>query len=82
MPPGGSAKCKISPNKILKSLSLSCNKVICNNVTNNLTLRQLLKRLDHIYNTKIALSFFNTVLSQFLREAWNYISVKKDDLVI
>ncbi len=39
-----------------------------------------MKRLDHIYNAKLALSFFNTILTEFLEEAKYFLSVKHGDL--
>lgn len=40
-----------------------------------------MKRLDHIYNAKLALSFFNTILTEFLEEAKYYLSIKTGDLI-
>ena len=46
----------------------------------NYFFRELMKRLDHIYNAKLALSFFNSILSEFLEEAKYYLSVRVGDL--
>lgn len=40
-----------------------------------------MKRLDHIYNAKLALSFFNSILTEFLEEAKYYLSIKTGDLI-
>lgn len=44
-------------------------------------IKELMKRLDHIYNAKLALSFFNTILTEFLEEAKYYLSIKTGDLI-